>query len=86
MRHSKMEAALPLALEMGFCGLDGVTLCLDDFDLRPISDAEVFHRSVLRADETEDALLEFFTKVYDTTGYRRPDAAWGFPPNAPRRP
>lgn len=78
---------LPYNLELGIIDLKGVTLALYRDDLRgPIPTDKVILRRTISTGtrkEIDAALLDFFNRLYDATGYGRPANLFDFPPNPP---
>lgn len=75
----------PLTVEAGLTGIEGAYIDVDDQRRwGPIRKDSFSHRAVLNAPLSESArtqfLMEFFTAVYDLTGYARPNGLHGFPP------
>jgi hypothetical protein len=69
-------------------GLKGVRLGINTEDIRgPIHATEAICRGVLANDQSgtiNGVLLDFFEKVHDLTGYKRPQGLHAFPPGPPR--
>jgi hypothetical protein len=61
-----------------------VALAIYQDRMLPIRKEKIVLRQAL-ADEAgvEDALLAFFERVHDATGFARPAALFGFPPDSP---
>lgn len=75
-------------VELGLVGIKGLHLYgLDPAAPGgPIRKSEVIQRLILNDDgdsTLDDVLLDFFSKVYDAAGVRRPEGLFGFPPNRP---
>lgn len=77
----------PCAIEFGLLRIRGVHLVLNNEEIRgPILTDEVIYRHQLAdgaGTSLDAALLKFFEKVHDATGYARPTRAFGFPPDPP---
>lgn len=77
----------PWQVEFGLVGCDGLYLGVRaDDQWGPMRDPEIIQRTILNEDspETLDKLiLNFFSKVFDSTGYPRPENLHGFPPQRP---
>lgn len=78
----------PCHVELGLLGLRGVYLAITEGDVRgPIQFDEVIVRVELNSADPAAinlALLEFFSEVFDKTGYVRPQGLHHFPPGPPR--
>jgi hypothetical protein len=73
-------------VEMGLVGVKGVYVPVAKAVWVPIMKAEIIHRAtVAQADDAalNDALLQFFSLVYDATGNVRAHGLNGFPPHRP---
>lgn len=84
---SQLGVAVPCDLEIGILGLKAATLAVNTEDMRgPIQIENVLVRRPLGTGspgEIDAVLLEFFEKLYDATGYRRPKNLFHFPPEPP---
>lgn len=85
---SQLGLTFPADIEFGVLGLEGVSLAVQDDDIRgPIQIGKIIRPHVLATGagaEIDQALLEFFNRVYDATGYARPNGLFHFPPGPPR--
>lgn len=84
-----LSLTFPADVELGVLGVRDVTVAIDQDDMRTIRTDKITVRQTLSKDSDDavnDALLEFFSQVYDGTGYARPDALFGFPPGPPQPP
>jgi nucleoside phosphorylase len=85
---SQLGLTFPADMEFGVLGLEGVNLAVQDNDIRgPIQIDKVIWPHALdigSGAEIDQALLEFFNRVYDATGYPRPIGQFHFPPGPPR--
>jgi hypothetical protein len=68
--------------------LEGAHLAIQNDDIRgPIQAEKVIYSHALDTGspaEVDAALLEFFNRLYDTTGHRRPPGLFHFPPDPPQ--
>jgi nucleoside phosphorylase len=84
-----LGASFPCTLELGLVGLTNAHLGISNDDIRgPIQpDEAIVRRELSSADPAtiNAVLLEFFSEVYDKTGYVRPSGLHGFPPGPPRQ-
>jgi hypothetical protein len=72
---------------MGLIGTADVVLAINPENIQPIRSGKVVYRETLaNASDAaiNAALLKFFSLIYDTTGFARPAALFGFPPNRPQ--
>lgn len=80
--------AFPCIVQLGLVGLTNAHLAINQDDIRgPIQpDDAIVRKELTSADPVaiNAVLLEFFTEVYDKTGYARPSGLHGFPPGPPR--
>lgn len=85
--EEQLGLKLPCNIELGIIDLKGVTLALYRDDLRgPIPTDKVILRRTISTGtrkEIDAALLDFFSALYDATGYARPVSLFDFPPNPP---
>lgn len=79
-----LSLKFPCKVEMGLVGTTDVALAVDQDRMPPIRKEEIILRQDL-AGETgvEGVLLAFFEQVHDATGFARPAALFGFPPDKP---
>lgn len=86
--ESQLELTFPADIQFGILGLEGVHLAIQNDDIRgPIQAEKVIYTHPLDRGspaEVDAALLEFFNRLYDTTGHRRPPGLFHFPPDPPR--
>jgi hypothetical protein len=83
----RLGLTFPCQIEMGVVGTTDVNLGVANDDFRPIRIEKIVHRQLLaNADDAavDEALLTFFDKVYDATGFARPKSLFHFPPGPPR--
>jgi nucleoside phosphorylase len=77
----------PCEIEMGLLGTMDATLAISSEDMREMRTDKVVLRQPLpnySDDAMNAALLKFFDRVYDSTGYARPASHFDFPPGPPR--
>ena len=78
----------PCTVQLGLVGLANAHLAINQDDIRgPIQpDDAIVRKELVSADPAaiNALLLEFFSEVYDKTGYVRPSGLHGFPPGPPR--
>ena len=84
-----LDLSFPCTVELGVLGLAGVHLAINEEDIRgPIAPNETIVRQEISVNEpaaVNALLLDFFTEVYDKTGY--PPVLrelHGFPPGPPQ--
>ncbi len=85
---SHLALTPPWQVELGLVGVNDAYIIgmLDDEQWGPIRKTEVIERIILNEtspDAIDAALLRFYEKVYDATGYARPSCFHGFPPSPP---
>jgi nucleoside phosphorylase len=77
----------PCTVEMGLIGTADVALGVNNENIQPIRLDKVLYREPL-ADSGDTAvnaaLLGFFSRIHDATGFVRPASLFGFPPNRPQ--
>lgn len=76
----------PFQVEAGFVGVEGAHIAFPDPEFWKVRRADIIHRALLNNVEhatLDSFLLDFFEKVYDATGYKRPKELNGFPPGRP---
>lgn len=85
---SQLGLTFPCDIQLGVLGLEGTQLAIRDEDIRgPIQIEKVVYRHMLKTGaraEVDQALLEFFNRLHDATGYARPKGLFHFPPDSPR--
>lgn len=85
--ESQLGLVYPADIQFGILGLEGAYLAIQNDDIRgPIQAGKVIYSHPLDSGsptEVDQALLEFFDRLYDTTGHRRPDGLFHFPPGPP---
>jgi len=77
----------PCEIEIGLIDTQGVSLAFND-NMREIRAEKIIEKRELSNPKEEiinDALLAFFEKVHDATGFARPKSLFSFPPNPPNR-
>ncbi len=77
----------PCTVELGLVGLTNAHLALNEDDFRGFQRNEAIVRKELASavpSAINEVLLEFFSEVYDKTGFHRPPGLHGFPPGPPR--
>jgi nucleoside phosphorylase len=85
--ESQFGLTFPADIQFGVLGLEGAMLVIQNDDMRgPIQAGKVIYSHALEtgsAAEVDAALLEFFNRLHDTTGHRRPSGLFHFPPDPP---
>jgi hypothetical protein len=83
----QLGLVLPCTIELGLVCLSGAYLAISQDDIRgPIQPNDaIVRRELTNGDPAtiNAVLLEFFTEVYDKTGFARPAGLHGFPPGPP---
>jgi hypothetical protein len=73
----------PWQVEFGLVGLNGLYLGMPNNEQwGPIRKSEIIRRSIVNDDKPstiDAALLDFFSEVFDSSGYSRPEKFNGFP-------
>lgn len=82
LQHLSLK--FPCKVEMGLLGTENATLAIDQDHMLPIRQEKiVIRRDLANETDVESALLAFFDQVHDATGFARPTALFGFPPDRP---
>ena len=85
---SQLDLTFPADIEFGIVGLEGVYLGIHNDDIRgPMQADKVIYLHTLETGsvpEIDQALLEFFNRLYDATGHARANGLFHFPPGPPR--
>lgn len=83
-----LSLIFPCFVELGLLNSRGMHIGITTEDIRgPVRANEAVTRIPLADNEPaaiNAALLEFFKKVHDLTGYERPQGLYGFPPGPPK--
>jgi hypothetical protein len=78
----------PYFVELGLLNTRGMHIGITTEDIRgPVHANEAVTRILLQNEDPPTinaALMEFFEKVHDLSGYQRPQGLYGFPPGPPR--
>ena len=85
---SQLGLTFPADIEFGIIGIEGVYLAIHNDDIRgPMQTDKVIYSHALETGsvpEIDQALVEFFNRLYDATGHARTNGLFHFPPGPPR--